>query len=109
MVCILAARPEIPRRRQLHCQPRVAGGMCALHPHDGRMIVYPIGASSQLLVFTDPVLNHFEKPRQRKWWHREAGGQLSARFDLPRIVIEEATGPRRTDWRTRYSYRPNRR
>lgn len=73
------------------------------------MIVYPIGTSSQLLVFTDPVLKHFEKHRQCKWWHREAGGQLFARFDLPRIVIEEATGPRRTDWRTRYSYRPNRR
>lgn len=73
------------------------------------MIIYPIGATSQLLVFTDPVIEHFERHRQRKWWHREAGGQLFARFKLPHIEIVEATGPRRTDWRTRYSYRPNRR
>lgn len=72
------------------------------------MIVYPIGSSPQLLVFTDPVLQHFEKHQQRKWWHREAGGQLFVRFELPRIIVEEATGPRRSDWRTRYSYRPNR-
>ena len=28
---------------------------------------------------------------------------------MPDIVVEEATGPRRTDWRTRSTYRPNRR
>lgn len=72
------------------------------------MIAYPIGASGQRLVFTGPVINHLAKHRQTRWWHREAGGQLFARFELPDIIIDEATGPRRSDWRTRYSYQPNR-
>jgi len=73
------------------------------------MIIYPIGNSGQRLVFLTPVIEHFERYRQRRWWHREAGGQLFARFTMPEIVVEEVTGPRRSDWRTRYSYRPNRR
>lgn len=39
---------------------------------------------------------------------REAGGQLFARFDGFRIIVEEATGPRRSDRRTRTSYVPSR-
>ena len=73
------------------------------------MIVYPIDASGQRLIFTTPVIEHLVRHRQVRWWHREAGGQLFARFDLPDVIIEEATGPRRTDWRTRHGYRPNRR
>jgi integrative and conjugative element protein (TIGR02256 family) len=73
------------------------------------MIAYAIPGSEQRLVFPSSVLNHLAKHRQTRWYHREAGGQLFARFALPDIVIEEATGPRRSDWRTRYSYRPNRR
>lgn len=72
------------------------------------MIAYRIGNSSQSLVFTEPVLRHFEKYQQRKFWHREAGGQLFARFEMPQIVVVEATGPRRGDRRSRYSYRPDR-
>jgi hypothetical protein len=71
------------------------------------MIVFPIGSSGQRLVFSSAVVDHFRNHRQLRWWHREAGGQLFARFALPDIVIEKATGPRRSDWRTRYSYRPN--
>jgi integrative and conjugative element protein (TIGR02256 family) len=74
-----------------------------------RMIVFPIGTSGQRLVFSSAVVGHFRNHRQLRWWHREAGGQLFARFAMPDIVIEKATGPRRSDWRTRYSYRPNRR
>ncbi|WP_349365541.1 MAG: Mov34/MPN/PAD-1 family protein [Nitratireductor rhodophyticola] len=72
------------------------------------MIVVPIGASGQRLVFTSAVIEHFEKYQQLRWWQREAGGQLFARLALPEILIEEATGPRPTDWRTRNTYRPNR-
>jgi hypothetical protein len=75
----------------------------------GRMIVFPIGSSGQRLVFSSAVVDHFRNHRQLRWWHREAGGQLFARFALPDIVIEKATGPRCSDWRTRYSYRPNKR
>jgi integrative and conjugative element protein (TIGR02256 family) len=73
------------------------------------MIVFPIVTSGQRLVFSSAVLEHFAKYRQLRSWQREAGGQLFARFALPKIIIEEATGPRRSDWRTRTTYRPNRR
>jgi integrative and conjugative element protein (TIGR02256 family) len=73
------------------------------------MIAYRIGTSGQHLIFPSHVLNRLAKQRQTRWWHRESGGQLFARFDLPDIIIDEATGPRRSDCRTRYSYRPNRR
>ncbi len=74
-----------------------------------RMIVYPIGRSGQRLIFASAVIEHFQKHRQVRWWHWEAGGQLFARFALPDIIVEEATGPRRSDWRTRHAYQPNRR
>lgn len=73
------------------------------------MIEYAIGTSEQSLVFTDPVVDHFRRHRQLRWCQREAGGQLFARFDGTRILVEEASGPRRTDRRTRTSYVPDRR
>lgn len=73
------------------------------------MIAFPIATSGQRLVFTPAVLEHFEKHQQLRWWQREAGGQLFARLALPDILVEEATGPRPSDWRARHSYRPNRR
>ena len=71
-------------------------------------MIYPIGDSGQRIVFCAEVLAHFDKHRQTKWWQREAGGQLFARFELPTIMVVEATGPHRGDRRTRYSYRPDR-
>ena len=38
----------------------------------------------------------------------EAGGQLFARLSLHEVVIELATGPRRSDLRTRTQYVPDR-
>jgi len=73
------------------------------------MIVFPIAASGQRLIFSSAVLDHLAKYRQLRSWQRESGGQLFARLALPDIVVEEATGPRRSDWRTRTTYRPNRR
>jgi integrative and conjugative element protein (TIGR02256 family) len=72
-------------------------------------MIYPVVSSGQRIVFTETVLKRFAKFRQTKWWQREAGGQLFAQVALPEIVIVDATGPRRSDWRTRHSYRPNRR
>ena len=72
------------------------------------MIAYPIGTSGQVLVLADRVLKHVSKFRQRRWYQRETGGQLFARFGGSQIVIEEATGPRATDRRTRASYIPDR-
>ena len=73
------------------------------------MIAYAIGSSEQMLIFGDSVIEHFRRYRQLRWWHREAGGQLFARFVGPQVLIERATGPRRTDLRTRWSYVPDRR
>lgn len=73
------------------------------------MIVFPIGSSGQRLVLSPAVLEHFEKHQQLRWWQREAGGQLFAHLALPDILVEEATGPRPSDWRTRYAYHPSRR
>lgn len=73
------------------------------------MIQYPIGTSGQVLILTDPVVEHLRHHRQWHRYKREAGGQLFARFDGGQIIVEEATGPRRTDRRTRTSYVPDRR
>lgn len=73
------------------------------------MIQYPIGTSGQVLVLTEQVVEHLRRHRQRHRYQREAGGQLFARFDGGRIIVEEATGPRKTDRRTRTSYVPDRR
>jgi integrative and conjugative element protein (TIGR02256 family) len=73
------------------------------------MIAYPIGTSGQTLILTQPVLERFSEHRQRRWWQREAGGQLFARFDGTDIFVVEATPPGRYDIRSRFSFQPNRR
>jgi integrative and conjugative element protein (TIGR02256 family) len=71
-------------------------------------ISYSIGTSGQLIIFSPKVIEHFTRYRQRRWWQTEAGGQLFARLRKARIEIECATGPRRTDRRTRTKYIPDR-
>ncbi|MCP3475824.1 Mov34/MPN/PAD-1 family protein [Bradyrhizobium sp. CCGUVB1N3] len=73
----------------------------------GGVISFDIGHSGQSLRFVAEVLQRFDSNRQTRFWHREAGGLLFARFDLPSIDVCEATGPRPTDRRSRYSYRPD--
>ncbi|MEY9158477.1 Mov34/MPN/PAD-1 family protein [Bradyrhizobium japonicum] len=73
------------------------------------MISYDIGHSGQHLSFDDTVLAHFDRHRQTRIWHREAGGLLFSRLALPAIDICAITGPRRTDRRGRYSYWPDER
>lgn len=72
------------------------------------MITFPIGQSGQSLVFSEGVLNHFSRHRQSRWFHRESGGQLFARISQSEILIAEASGPRRSDRRTPWSYVPDR-
>lgn len=72
------------------------------------ILEYPIGSSGQVLVLSEKVVRKFSRHRQKRWYQREAGGQLFARLSVSRIVVEEATGPRRTDRRTRTSYTPDR-
>lgn len=71
------------------------------------MIAYPIGASGEMLLFHPEVIATFQRHQQLRWWQREAGGQLFARFQGAAIHVVEATGPRRSDRRSRYSYEPD--
>jgi integrative and conjugative element protein (TIGR02256 family) len=43
-----------------------------------------------------------------KFWSFEAGGQLFARIDGMKWSVERATGPSRTDFRTRFGFKPDR-
>jgi integrative and conjugative element protein (TIGR02256 family) len=70
-------------------------------------MIFPIGSSGQSIVLTDEVLSHFRSHRQYRWWHKEAGGQLFARFEDGRIIVAKATGPRPSDRRGRTSYHPD--
>ena len=73
------------------------------------MNIYSVKNSDQTLVFSDTVLAHFYSHQQLTNSSREAGGQLFAQFDGPRIRIKRATGPRPTDRRGRRFFVPNRR
>jgi len=68
-----------------------------------------LGDSGESVVITDVVLQHFLRYQQLRSNQTEAGGQLFGRIHDQTIMIEEATGPRRSDKRTRYSYIPDRR
>ena len=72
------------------------------------MIAYSVGASGQVVILTEAAMETFRRHRQKRWYQREAGGQLFARFDGGRIVIEQATGPRASDKRSLVSFHPNR-
>lgn len=71
------------------------------------MLIYENPTSEITIVFTRLVLLHFEKNRQLTSKDPEAGGQLFARFD-GNTYVEEATGPRPTDFRSRFGFRPDR-
>jgi integrative and conjugative element protein (TIGR02256 family) len=73
----------------------------------GGVISFDIGYSGQQLSFDDSVLSHFDRHRQTRFWHREAGGLLFARLALPTVDVCAITGPRPTDRRSRCSYWPD--
>lgn len=54
------------------------------------------------------ALATFEAHRQRRFYQREAGGQLFARVRDDDWEIVAATGPRSRDRRGRFSFRPHR-
>lgn len=69
---------------------------------------YTFGTAGHAFVLSQAVLDHFNRHRQFRCWHREAGGLLFARFEGTSVVVDLATGPRPRDRRTRFSYRPDR-
>jgi integrative and conjugative element protein (TIGR02256 family) len=68
----------------------------------------PLGDSGELVILTDVVLEYLRRRQQLRKRDTEAGGQLFGRIERKTITIEEATGPRRSDIRSRYSYIPDR-
>ena len=68
---------------------------------------FAVGKSEQTLRIRTNVLRHFKKHQQTRGWSLEAGGQLFAKLSLEEVVIEKATGPRRSDLRSRTSYVPD--
>lgn len=96
-------------RRRLRCGAALAAwAVLELRRDSRRVINYPLGRSGQTLAFADNVIARFERYRQTKWYHREAGGQLFARIRDDLILVESATGPRWRDRRTRHTYEPHR-
>lgn len=75
---------------------------------DTMTIAYQLPNGRQRLVLGSGVLAHVISHRQMRRWRKEAGGQLFARFEPGRAVVERVTGPRRTDRRTRTTYLPDR-
>ena len=73
------------------------------------MLLYPVGASGDVIQFEPGVLDNFNRHRQLHFWHREAGGQLFARIEGPRIIVYLATGPKSEDKRGRTFFEPDRR
>src|ERR1041384_1637237 len=61
------------------------------------------------VLFEPPVLEHFAKNRQKRYFSCEAGGQLFADLANPKLFrVVEATGPRRSDLRSIFGFRPDR-
>ncbi len=69
---------------------------------------FEIGQSKQRLTISRGVLKHFRKHQQTRLDALEAGGQLFAKLSSEAVTIEQATGPRRSDFRTRTLYVPDR-
>lgn len=68
------------------------------------MISYHAANGEQRVTLSDDVLEHFAKNRQQKLTAPEAGGQLFATVQGGIINVVKATGPRRTDKRSRFSF-----
>lgn len=72
-------------------------------------LAYSLPGDFGTLVIEPDVLALFAAHKQSKWLSREAGGQLFATFNDAKVTrIVEATGPRASDKRSLFGYRPNR-
>ena len=72
-------------------------------------LIFDIGQSGQELVIARRVFRTFEQHQQLGPGTAEAGGQLFGSVAGNKVKVTFATGPRPTDIRTRYSYKPDRR
>jgi integrative and conjugative element protein (TIGR02256 family) len=54
------------------------------------------------------VIAHFNSQIQTCWLDKEAGGQLFANLQRGQWIISKATGPRSSDYRSRFGFKPDR-
>lgn len=71
------------------------------------MLRYKIGEDCHLLI-EEGVRAHLEQHRQIDSTSVERGGQLFARLEPNRVILVRATGPRTSDEKRRFFFRPNR-
>jgi len=71
-------------------------------------LVYTHGRINHTIEFVPGVLNTFQKFKQKRFWQKEAGGQLFAKFINETVQIVKATGPKKTDRRSRFYFYPDR-
>jgi len=59
------------------------------------------------IIIKKNVIKHITQYLQSSPWKKEAGGQLFGDFEGDKFVISIATGPRKTDFRSRFGYKPD--
>ena len=64
--------------------------------------------SGQVLVLSDAVVKHIFLHCQSRPGQAEAGGQLFATFEDSTVLVTRATGPRKSDHRSRFRFIPHR-
>lgn len=71
---------------------------------NNRLFFYP--SHERYVLFTADVLEHMYRHVQRRIWQKEAGGEVYAidPDDAHGLIVTTATGPNKTDHRTRRSY-----
>ena len=73
-----------------------------------RTVWYPVSSSGQTLTLAVDVIEHFRRHQQSQRNRAEAGGQLFATFSGSSIEVSRATGPRKSDRRSPFGFKPNR-
>ncbi|WP_022668996.1 Mov34/MPN/PAD-1 family protein [Desulfospira joergensenii] len=68
---------------------------------------FELSGKAQELIINENVISHFYRHRQIKFWHKEAGGQLFAKIEKKRVIVDLATGPHRKDLRSVFGFIPN--
>ncbi len=71
-------------------------------------LLYKVPDSAEILELSNSVIAHLTKYQQLNEHQPEAGGQLFGHFKDDTTVVIKATGPRKSDRRQRFSFRPNR-
>lgn len=63
---------------------------------------------ARYVLFTESVLRHMYSHAQRRWYQREAGGEIYSPAPYSSsLLVDAVTGPHPKDRRARYSYNPD--